>query len=112
MLPVFAKHTIIIIRPTWVAGRYGNEIPDWENVTRTSVSGCSVQPTFGEEDTSHRDSVQSEYTVYAPPGTDVTAYDRIEWNGTVHEVNGRPSVWSVGMGLVDHVAIHINVWEG
>src|SRR5690625_3989865 len=112
MLSVFAEHAITIIRAGETTGRYGDEIPDWGDVDRSDVSGLSVQRVFGDGDTMLRDAGQSEYTVYAPPGTDVTAYDRIEWNGTVHEVNGRPSVWNVGMGLVDHVAIHINVWEG
>lgn len=112
MLPVFARHTIKVVRPGKTTDRYGNEIPDWSTATRTTVLGCSVQPTFGEEDTMHRDAVQSEYTIYAPAGTDVTAYDRIEWQGKDYEVVGRPSVWSIGMGAVDHVVIHANLWEG
>src|SRR5690625_7278352 len=112
MLPVFAKHTITIIRAGKTTDLYGNEIPDWDNATRSDVSGCSVQPTFGEEDTMHRDAVQSEYTVYAPPGTDVTADDGGEWNGASNEVNGRPWVWSVGRGLVDQFGINVYGVEG
>ena len=111
MLPAFAKHTVTVLR-AGVQMDHGTEIPDWSEPTETTVSGCSVQPTFGEEETSHRDAVQSEYTVYMPKGTDVDAYCRIVWKGKTYEVVGNPSVWDVPMSSVEHVAVHMNLWEG
>ena len=83
---------------------------DWsEPPTETVVKGCDVQPGASTEYLIGRDYSEVAFTVFAPVGTDVTEYDRVSFQGTVYDVDGKPEVWPGRMG---YVGIHLKVRKG
>jgi predicted YcjX-like family ATPase len=47
-----------------------------------------------------------------PPGTDVKAGDRIEYDGNVYTINGEPKAWTSPTGRVSHIQLNIERWAG
>lgn len=88
--------TATIQRPTTTTDRYGNTVVDWSTPTETVVAGCAFAPRTTDEDRgNYRQGVIVGLTMYAPPGTNVTATDRIRRaDGTVFEVEGQPGEWA------------------
>ena len=87
--------------------RGGNTVPDWDNPSRVAISGLSVQPSVQNEATDPtRTVVVTGWHVLSEPGTapDVTAADRIEFNGLTCEVDGEVAAWPDPLGPgVHHV---------
>jgi hypothetical protein len=76
------------------------------------VTGCSVQPVSASESTDRGELTIANLTLYAPPGTDITATDRVRWQGDVYAVNGPPAVWRDETGAEDHVQAQLLLKEG
>lgn len=113
-LPSIARDVMTVLRPVMVSD-HGSLVPDWTQppAETVNVSGCSVQPSTGADDRSHRDSMNAIFTVWAPPGTVVGTYDRVmvdEYSGPLM-ITGEPLVWSNKFGL-DHVQINLSDWKG
>jgi hypothetical protein len=88
------------VRPGQTTDRYGNTVPDWSPgaVTRTVISGVSVQPTVQDEsaDTDRPALVVTGWHVLSDPdlpAPDVTAADRVEFGGLICEVVGEVAAW-------------------
>ena len=112
MLPSFCKDTITVKRAALVDSR-GTKVRDWANAASFAVNGCSVQPSTSSRDFDGRTTqVTEEWTLYAPPGSDLQAGDRIEWNGLTFEINGAPMPWTSPTGRVSHVWARLNEWSG
>lgn len=108
-----APDTITILRPVMVDDR-GTLVPDWSQppAETVSVEGCSVQPQTGADDRSQRDALSSVFVVYAPPETDVGAFDQVlvdDYSAPL-KTTGEPLRWSVG--FLDHVVINLVDWNG
>jgi hypothetical protein len=110
MLPTFARDTIARVRPTLAADGHGNMEPNWSDAATLSISGCSVQPGASTEDQTNRSGVSTLWTVYAPPTSDVTAHDAVDFRGVRYQVNGEPALWS--QGFLDHMVIQLSRFEG
>lgn len=112
-LPSFARKTITVVHPGVLIER-GKEVPDWSTdaVTRTPVTGCSVQPGNGGRDLDHRDGVMAAYTVFAPPGTDIEGTCRVELPGKSGQfiLLGEPMDQDHGL-RVDHVMFALQRWR-
>lgn len=67
----------------------------------TTLAPAEPRPS-SEPVESARNSVVSGYTLYLPPGTDVTAQDRMRVRGEVFDVLGDPADW-MGAGIVIQV---------
>lgn len=85
--------TVVVRRATPVEDPYSGEVTDysWADATDTEIPGCIVWP--GETDEPNRvarEIVDVIITVAMPPGTDVTAQDRVVVRGEVYEVDGAP----------------------
>jgi hypothetical protein len=52
-------------------------------------------PTGGFEQTGGRDTVTTQPTFYAEPGSDVTSTDRLRVRGVVYQVDGEPALWQL-----------------
>lgn len=81
--------------------RGGNTVPDWDDTDRLTISGLSVQPSVQTEATDPtRTAVVTGWHVLSEPGTapDVTAADRIEFNGLTCEVDGEVAAWPDPLG--------------
>lgn len=112
MLPSFCRETVTVIRAALKDSR-GTKVLDWQNATRTPLDGCSVQPGDTSRDFDGRTvQVSEDWTLYAPPGSDVKAGDRIEWEGTTFEIDGVPMPWKSPTGRVSHMWAKLKEWRG
>lgn len=115
MLDVLGGDTVTFIRRD-VAGqdRYGDDVTvDHE----TTVSGCSMQPMWGQETTGTLDQVVERYQCFMPTlalidqEVDPEAIDALRFEGLLYEVNGRPQRWTLD-GSIDHFVIFCRRVEG
>lgn len=112
MLPSFMRQTIIRIRPG-VKTLRGSDIPDWNNVTRMTIKGCSVQPASTSLSQDGRVLALSDgLTAYLPPNADVKSGDRIEYAGEIYTITGAPRVWPSASGGLDHIQLNLERWQG
>lgn len=113
MLPSFCKDTIIRIRPGSKESR-GSTIPDWdpEKIDKLTIQMCSVQPVATQLSQDGRVlGVNEQLTAYVPEGADIIEGDRIEYDGVVYTINGKPKKWTGAMNL-SHIQLNLIVWEG
>lgn len=86
-------HTVTVVRATTTEDSYGNPVRNWGAASQSAVSGCSVQPVEGDEQTVGRNTVVSRWRLYAPPSTDLLASDRVVYDGDTYEVDGEVQRW-------------------
>lgn len=115
MLPSFTVkngQTVSRLRPG-VKTQRGSPVPDWSNVERLEISGCSVQPAGTTLSQDGRVlGISDNYTVYMPPNADVQASDRIIYDGDTYVIEGLPRRWKSATGRLDHIMITIERWRG
>ncbi len=90
------NQTAVRLRAGMKTDRGGNQIPDWSNPDRLTVTGLNIQPNNQSETADEqRDAVITGYRVQSAEGTapDIKATDRIEWNGSTFEVDGEVAAW-------------------
>ena len=97
--------TVVIRRAGEKSDRYNpaTVIPDWDNVTETSVDLLAPpaprrNQTETREVTYVRQGTIFGYTLYFPASTDLLAADRVVLWGTEYDVDGEPGVWTSGTG--------------
>jgi hypothetical protein len=102
---VLAVETVTVIRAATVANRYGGQVRDWTNTTRTVVDGVSIQPTATTEDVRDRELLVNTYTLFTSRGQDIDllATDRVQWGGLLLQVDGDPNRWPAPGGGLHHV---------
>ena len=111
-LPSFCTETVAVARAPLADAR-GTAERDWSRAESHYVTGCSVQ--FGSTSTARgepRDAVSSAATLYAPPGADVRAGDRIRSSMGAFSVEGEPMPRVSPTGAVSHVECQLSRWEG
>lgn len=88
-------------------------VDDWKlTPSELPVTGCDVQPGTTQEYLLGRDGVLVAWTVFAPAGTPVTAYNRVRYKGTDYEVYGHPAEQDSPSGRLDYVEIVLKDWRG
>lgn len=111
MLPSFCNDTVTRIRPGTTTSR-GSVVPDWTTATTKDISGCSMQPATTSLSQDGRVlGLLDEYTLFAPPGADIQAGDRILFNAQTYTINGDVRVQPCAMQL-DHIEIRLRRQEG
>ncbi|WP_431881573.1 phage head completion protein [Micromonospora chalcea] len=108
----YHRDTITVLRAALVDDGYGNEAPDWANPTRVDVTGCRLQPIPAEDYVLDREAVTTRWRLFAPPGIDLRATDRVEHNGAVYDVDGDPQRWPSPTGRLNHVEALLRRTEG
>jgi hypothetical protein len=108
--------TVTRLRGVATDDPYSSEdtVLDWTTPAELDIPGCAVAsgPT-ADPNIDARDMVVSDFTVYAPAGTEVWPVDRVVIRGFVCEVVGRPFDWrSPFTGREPGVVILANVVEG
>lgn len=99
-------HTITVVRAGTKPADYGTgTVLDWDAATGAVVEGCSVQPAPADEFTIDRDTFTTRWVAYAPSDADITALDRIEWNGDTYEVDGDVLRWE--FGALSHIVVNL-----
>jgi hypothetical protein len=104
----------------WTRERYpvaddghGNEIPDMDaDPAELEITGCSIQPGAPTEILGDREAARIAWTIYQPPGADVTETDHGRLNGTLYRVAGHPQRWTSPTGAVSHDVVLLERWEG
>lgn len=108
----FATDTITVLRAVAAVDRYGDTISGWDTPTETDLVGCRVQPAAGPEDTVDRDQITRRWLLFAPPGADILATDRIRWNGDDYDIDGELRRWSSPTGRLAHIEADLTRVEG
>lgn len=99
-------HTVTVVKPGEKPDDYGpGSSPDWDNTTDADVPGCSVQPAPADEFTVDRDTFLTRYVAYCPPSIDVSATDRIRWQGQTYDIDGDVLRWD--FPPLDHVVLNL-----
>lgn len=112
MLPTWASDTVTRIRPATKTSR-GSVVPDWDNVSRLVISGCSAQPaSTGLSQDGRVLGINEGITAYLPYDADVIEGDRIEFGGDVYEINGAPRKWKSPTGRVSNMQLNLVRWHG
>lgn len=111
MLPSFCRHTVTIHRAPLKDAR-GSLVRDWENASTHEITGCSVQPSSTASNFEREEQVTDRWQLYAPPQADIQTGDRVEFNGTLYEIDGAPYNWPSPTGRVAHLQAHLIEWEG
>jgi len=107
----FWRQTITRLRPGTTESR-GSTIYDWTNPDELEIPNCSVQPASTSLTQDGRvQGIQDGLTVYAPPGVDIQAGDRVRYNGNVYAINGDPLAWPGAVSL-DHIQLNLVRWRG
>jgi len=87
---------------------YGNTVPSALGAP-VSAKGF-LEQTDSVETLNDRDTVVSSWKVFLPSGTDVDAFDRINFGGQVFEVDGEPwQVFNPRTGAVSHLEAKLKV---
>lgn len=111
-LPSFCRETVRVLRAPLV-DRRGTKVRDWAAAEEREIAGCSVQ--FGSTSTDRgepREALSSSATLYAPPGADVEAGDRVSCAFGEFWVEGRPMPRVSPTGAASHVECALSRWEG
>lgn len=112
MLPSFCDDAVTVKRARLVERR-GTIVPDWSDPQEFELRGCSVQPGSTSRDFDGRAvQVTEDWTLFAPPGSDIEAGDRIVWRGRTFETDGAPMPWESPTGRVSHVWARLAEWRG
>lgn len=97
---MLGTRTVVLLRAPVAEDAYGSETRDWDNATRTTVEGCSVQPARSSEYTVDREAVIVRLRAFCPgtpllpdpdePGVSspVQSTDRAEVAGEVFTIDG------------------------
>lgn len=103
-------HEVSLLRATTVDDRYGNAAKDW-TTPRRRTSRARVAQRISEEIGDGREGRRSTWICYLPAGTDVTALDRVVWDGLTFEVKGRPNQ-AFDRHREHHVEVDLQIVEG
>lgn len=88
--PAFGETVTVLRRAVAGTDAYGNDRYRW---TPTVVPGCAVSTSgTGEDHADWRQQATTELSVVLPPGTAVSAADRLRVRGLVYEIRGDPIV--------------------
>lgn len=87
---------------------------DWSTPDELEIPGCGFNPGQSSEPVQDaRNAVITKPEVYAPPGSDVLAGDRLVVRGKTYEVDGDPADWrNPFTGWAPGLVIPLKVVEG
>lgn len=108
------RKTITVLTAQTSPDPYSQEqVADWSlPPAEVEVKGCEVEPGTTQEYLLNRDQVLVAWTVFAPAGTQVNAYNRVRYNGTDYTVYGHPAEWDSPSGRLNYVEIVLQDWRG
>lgn len=103
-------------RQSYVRRRYplnDDGLPDFDAEPEViTVPRCSVQPGANAEVLGDREAERIAYTVYQPPGLDVTGRDFALYLGDLYRVSGEPQRWQGPTRATTHDVVLFERWEG
>jgi len=98
------RETVTRLRGVPVLDPYSGDVTglEWPDtpIDPLPIEGCLVADGGSLEPLRDaRNSVESDFDVIAPTGSDVTAFDRLVIRGLTCQVVGRPFDWAKGMTI-------------
>ena len=105
------SEVITVVHAVLVQDVHDNsEYRDWDNATRSPISGCMVQPFLLSNKLVQEDSLQREFTrefyrIWMPAGTVVEYTDRLEWRDANMEIFGPAQRWHTISGTPHHIQL-------
>lgn len=111
-LPSFCTEAVTVRRAPLAEARGALE-RDWSRAASHEVAGCAVQAASTSSDRGDpRDATSTAATLFAPPGADVEAGDRLECSLGAFAVEGEPMPRVSPTGAVSHVECALHRWRG
>jgi head-tail adaptor len=99
------------LRPTTSGDGYGNQVPTWA-APAIAAYPAEVQPLSTDENVMDQQRTTSRWRLFLPAGADVTAADRIRWDGDDYEIDGDVQRWK-RRGAAHHLeAVLLKVKQG
>lgn len=84
---------------------------DWGSAESHMLTRCSFQPGTSSASTDERRSYTEGATLFAQPGADIQAGDRVEFGGESYEVMGLPLEMRSLTGRASHVRCELRRWS-
>lgn len=91
-----STETVTVIRPPG-KNQFGDRLPGED--AEHDEEGCQFAPGPSKEAGLGANTVDTDATIYGPPGMDILATDRVRIRGEIYAVVGTPQVWG-GEGVV------------
>lgn len=112
MLPSFCTEAVTVSRAPLASVRGARE-RDWASAATHEVAGCSAQPASTDGQAGEaRHGIADTAVLYAPPGSDIEAGDRVSCSLGTYEVEGSPQPFASPTGAVSHVRVYLSAWRG
>lgn len=89
-LQVMLIHNVEILKPTKAISNAGDEYWSWANPSRTASKAWINPERTDESEDPLRDGTQLKTQIFLGPAVFIENQDRIEWEGRVFEVIGKP----------------------
>lgn len=84
---------------------------DWSMAATHVLEPCSLQPGTSSVDTDERRSYSEGATLFAQPGSDIQAGDRVYFGGVAYEVFGIPLEMRSLTGNASHIRCELRRWS-
>ena len=112
VLPSFCREAVTVTRAPLAPVR-GTSERDWSRAESHVVAGCSVQPAQTSQAASEpRPGVSLTATLFAPPGANVAAHDRVACSLGRFRVVDAPMAVTSPTGALSHVRAELSREEG
>lgn len=85
--------TITRLRATGSSDGYGNTTADWSGTLNEVDLPAEVQPAGSTEDVVDQARTTTRWRLWLFADADLTASDRVRWDGQVYEVDGDVETW-------------------
>lgn len=82
--------TVTVVRPPG-KDAFGDRLPG--AATEFEVQGCLFAPGPSKEAAFAANTVDTDGTIYGPPGMDIVATDQVRVRGDLYTVEGKPQAW-------------------
>lgn len=108
----FARDTVTVSEPGWRDDR-GTKVPDYDAPASVrEVPRCSVQPGASDLELAGRSSQGIRWTVYAPPGLELSRHAAVTYAGTRYLLESPAEVWRSPTGSLSHRVLRLVDFEG
>lgn len=110
-LDTLMVHDVVVVHPGTTVTRSNDVAFDWLTATTTASKAWVSQRSRTEDDGTRVLGQSSDWICYLPTTTEITAGDRIVWEGSLFDVVGKPNPAWTPRGL-HHYEADLRLVEG
>lgn len=107
----FWNQTVTVLRAQTV-NKNGMEVFDWEHASSHTITRCQITAQATSRDYDRTLQVPDHRTLRAPYEADITAGDRIIWNGETYEIEGEVFHTASPAGGASSTRCTLARWDG